>query len=97
MRESWRLMEGFVAEEGKALLPHLAKTRPNLVENHMALVLAAFVSAGLLEVSGCPEPQLSWLGACSLRYGLQPHSKRESHPRLKFMVPQVLDSKQNVC
>ena len=43
-------MEGFVAEEGKALLPHLAKTRPNLVENHMSLLLAAFISAGLLEV-----------------------------------------------
>ena len=51
MHESWRLMEGFVAEEGKSLLPHLAKTRPNLVENHMALILAAFISAGLLEVN----------------------------------------------
>jgi hypothetical protein len=27
MRESWRLSEGFVAEEGKSLLPNLAKTR----------------------------------------------------------------------
>lgn len=51
MRESWRLTEGFVAEEGKMLLPHLAKTRSNLVDCHMALVLSAFISAGLLEVS----------------------------------------------
>jgi len=27
MRESWKLSEGFVAEEGKSLLPHLAKAR----------------------------------------------------------------------
>ena len=27
MRESWKLTEGFVAEEGKSLLPHLAKAR----------------------------------------------------------------------
>ena len=27
MRESWRLSEGFVAQEGKSLLPNLAKTR----------------------------------------------------------------------
>ncbi len=51
MRESWRLTEGFVAEEGNAILPHLAKTRPDLVDNHMALVLSAFISAGVLEVS----------------------------------------------
>lgn len=43
-------MEGFVAEEGQFILPHLAKTRTNLVENHLALILAAFISAGLLEV-----------------------------------------------
>ena len=51
--ESWRLTEGFVAEEGKALLSHLAKTRPNLVENHMSLLLAAFISAGVIEVICC--------------------------------------------
>lgn len=27
MRDCWKLSEGFVAEEGKTLLPHLAKTR----------------------------------------------------------------------
>ena len=50
-RESWRLVEGFVAEEGKAILPHLTRTRPNLVDNHMALILYAFINAQLLEVS----------------------------------------------
>ena len=51
MHESWRLVEGFVADEGKSILRHIAKTRPNLVENHMALLLSSFISAGLLEVS----------------------------------------------
>ena len=50
MHDSWRLIEGFVAEEGKALLHHLAKTRPNLVENHMALLLSSFINAGIFEV-----------------------------------------------
>ena len=26
-QETWRLSEGFVVEEGRAVLPHLAKTR----------------------------------------------------------------------
>ncbi|KAL3868472.1 hypothetical protein ACJMK2_041273 [Sinanodonta woodiana] len=48
-RENWRLTDGFVAEEGKNILPHLAKIRPNLVENHLALLLAAWIGAGLLD------------------------------------------------
>ena len=51
MIDNWRLIEGFVAEEGKTILPHLAKTRPNLVENHMALLLSSFINAGIFEVS----------------------------------------------
>jgi hypothetical protein len=27
MKDTWRLTDGFVAEEGKALLPHMAKIR----------------------------------------------------------------------
>ncbi|KAK3609904.1 hypothetical protein CHS0354_036667 [Potamilus streckersoni] len=48
-RENWRLTDGFVAEEGKNILPHMAKIRPNLVENHLALLLAAWIGAGLLD------------------------------------------------
>ena len=51
MRDDWRLTDGFVAEEGKVLLPNLANIRPNLVENHTALLLAAWIRAGILDVS----------------------------------------------
>ena len=27
MKEDWKLSEGFVAEEGRTILPHLAKVR----------------------------------------------------------------------
>ncbi|XP_038056476.1 rapamycin-insensitive companion of mTOR-like isoform X1 [Patiria miniata] len=49
MQPPWQLSEGFVAEEGKAILPHRAATRTNLTENHLALILLAFTNAGLLE------------------------------------------------
>ncbi|CAI9743242.1 rapamycin-insensitive companion of mTOR-like [Octopus vulgaris] len=49
MREEWKLLEGFVAEEGRAILPHLAKVRPNLIENHLALILAAWIETGILQ------------------------------------------------
>ncbi|XP_070563534.1 rapamycin-insensitive companion of mTOR-like isoform X2 [Ptychodera flava] len=49
MQSSWKLSAGFVCEEAKAILPHRAMTRSNLVENHLALVLQAFICAGLLE------------------------------------------------
>ncbi|XP_071799748.1 rapamycin-insensitive companion of mTOR-like [Asterias amurensis] len=49
MQSSWALTEGFVVEEGKAILPHRAATRTNLTENQLALILLAFTNAGLLE------------------------------------------------
>ncbi|XP_078353189.1 rapamycin-insensitive companion of mTOR-like isoform X2 [Oculina patagonica] len=49
MQDSWKLSEGFVAEEAKALLPHRATGRTNLAKNYIALVLAAFMNAGLFE------------------------------------------------
>ncbi|XP_048583211.1 rapamycin-insensitive companion of mTOR isoform X2 [Nematostella vectensis] len=49
MQDTWRLQENFVAQEGKDLLPHRATGRTNLVSNYTALVLAAFMNAGLLE------------------------------------------------
>ncbi|KAJ8305360.1 hypothetical protein KUTeg_015905 [Tegillarca granosa] len=62
MRENWQLTDGFVAEEGRELLPHMAKIRPNLVENHLALLLSAWIGAGLLgalvEVIITSEPNL---------------------------------------
>jgi len=30
MSDHWKLVEGFVTEEGKALLPHLSKTRSDV-------------------------------------------------------------------
>ncbi|KAL8596171.1 hypothetical protein ACOMHN_021211 [Nucella lapillus] len=48
-KDLWKLTEGFVAEEGRVLLPHCASTRPNLVDNHIALLLSAWINAGVLE------------------------------------------------
>ncbi|XP_034242434.1 rapamycin-insensitive companion of mTOR [Thrips palmi] len=47
-QDSWRLNEGFIAAEGKGVLPHLSKFRPNIVVNHLAALLQAFLDAGLL-------------------------------------------------
>ncbi|KAM7287109.1 rapamycin-insensitive companion of mTOR isoform X2 [Ixodes scapularis] len=49
MQESWKLYEGFVAAEGRDLLPPVTKHRSNLVANYLALLLLAFVQAGILE------------------------------------------------
>ncbi|KAG8226637.1 hypothetical protein J437_LFUL005288 [Ladona fulva] len=48
-KESWSLGEGFVFAEARALLPHLARFRPNLVEIHLSLLLYTLVKCGLLE------------------------------------------------
>ncbi|MGH0170487.1 UNVERIFIED_CONTAM: hypothetical protein FKN15_059063 [Acipenser sinensis] len=48
-QDSWRLSDGFVAAEAKFLLPHRARSRPDLMDNYLALVLSAFISGGLLE------------------------------------------------
>ncbi|KAK3927944.1 Rapamycin-insensitive companion of mTOR [Frankliniella fusca] len=47
-QDSWRLSEGFVAAEGRSVLSHLAKFRPNIVVNHLSALLQAFLNAGLL-------------------------------------------------
>lgn len=49
MQESWKLYEGFVAAEGRDLLPPVTKYRSNLVANYLALLLFTFVQAGILE------------------------------------------------
>ncbi|KAJ8394304.1 hypothetical protein AAFF_G00047110 [Aldrovandia affinis] len=48
-QDSWRLSDGFVAAEAKIILPHRARSRPDLMDNYLALVLSAFISSGLLE------------------------------------------------
>ncbi|XP_041753170.1 rapamycin-insensitive companion of mTOR isoform X4 [Coregonus clupeaformis] len=48
-QDSWRLSDGFVAAEAKVLLHHRARSRPDLMDNYLALVLSAFISSGLLE------------------------------------------------
>ncbi|XP_041958385.1 rapamycin-insensitive companion of mTOR [Alosa sapidissima] len=48
-QDSWRLSDGFVAAEAKVVLPHRARSRPDLMDNYLALVLSAFITSGLLE------------------------------------------------
>lgn len=42
-QDTWRLNEGFVAEEGIAILPHLGATGPDIAEIHLALLLQCFL------------------------------------------------------
>uniref|UniRef100_A0A671R5S6 Rapamycin-insensitive companion of mTOR-like n=1 Tax=Sinocyclocheilus anshuiensis TaxID=1608454 RepID=A0A671R5S6_9TELE len=48
-QDSWRLSDGFVASEAKIILPHRARSRPDLMDNYLALLLCAFIHSGLLE------------------------------------------------
>ncbi|XP_077571303.1 rapamycin-insensitive companion of mTOR-like isoform X3 [Stigmatopora nigra] len=48
-QDSWRLSDGFVAAEAKVILPHRARSRPDLMDNYLAFVLSAFIASGLLE------------------------------------------------
>ncbi|XP_061116623.1 rapamycin-insensitive companion of mTOR isoform X2 [Conger conger] len=48
-QDSWRLSDGFVASEAKVILPHRARSRPDLMDNYLALVLSAFINSRLLE------------------------------------------------
>ncbi|MBN3301048.1 RICTR protein, partial [Amia calva] len=62
-QDSWRLSDGFVAAEAKVILPHRARSRPDLMDNYLALVLSAFISSrlleGLVEVITSSEAQVS--------------------------------------
>ncbi|XP_046679270.1 rapamycin-insensitive companion of mTOR-like isoform X3 [Homalodisca vitripennis] len=49
LQEAFKLSEGFVAAEGKMVLPHLSKSRVNLSELHLSLLLYCFLEAGLLD------------------------------------------------
>ncbi|XP_068166209.1 rapamycin-insensitive companion of mTOR-like isoform X2 [Antennarius striatus] len=48
-QDTWRLNDGFVAAEAKVILPHRARSRPDLMDNYLAFVLSAFITSGLLE------------------------------------------------
>ncbi|XP_073680420.1 rapamycin-insensitive companion of mTOR isoform X3 [Garra rufa] len=48
-QDSWRLSDGFVASEAKIILPHRARSRPDLMDNYLALLLCVFIHSGLLE------------------------------------------------
>lgn len=47
LQDGWRLNEGFVAAEGRSIMPHLSKTTPNITEIHLALLLYVFLEVGL--------------------------------------------------
>ena len=47
--EQWTLNEGFVAEEGRCLLPPITATRPDLVKCFDAILLSTLIDADLLK------------------------------------------------
>lgn len=47
-QDAWRLAEGFVAMEGRNVLPSLANRVPNISEIHTSLLLYCFLETGLL-------------------------------------------------
>ena len=49
-KASWKLADGFVASEGLDILPNIAKSRPNLVENHLSLILHCLLTCDLPNV-----------------------------------------------
>lgn len=47
-QDSWRLAEGFVALEGRSILPSFMNKVPNICETHQAFLLYCFIENGLL-------------------------------------------------
>jgi rapamycin-insensitive companion of mTOR len=47
-QDSWRLAEGFVALEGRSILPSFINKVPNICESHQAFLLYCFIENGLL-------------------------------------------------
>lgn len=47
-QDSWRLSEGFVALEGRSILPSFINKVPNISEIHQAFLLYCFIENGLL-------------------------------------------------
>lgn len=48
-QDAWRLSDGFVAAEGRNILPTLAKSGPNVHEIHTAMLLYCFLESGLID------------------------------------------------
>ena len=46
-RDAWKLADEFVAGEGLDLLPPISKSRPNLVENHLSLLVHCLLKCDL--------------------------------------------------
>ncbi|XP_053949989.1 rapamycin-insensitive companion of mTOR isoform X1 [Anastrepha ludens] len=47
-QDAWLLSNGFVAMEGRCILPSLAARAPNVCEQHLSLLLYCFLETGLL-------------------------------------------------
>ncbi|XP_004525858.1 rapamycin-insensitive companion of mTOR isoform X2 [Ceratitis capitata] len=47
-QDAWLLSNGFVAMEGRFILPSLAARAPNICEQHLSLLLYCFLETGLL-------------------------------------------------
>ncbi|XP_065364051.1 rapamycin-insensitive companion of mTOR [Calliphora vicina] len=47
-QDNWLLSNGFVAAEGRSILPSLAARTPNICEQHLALQLYCFLETGLV-------------------------------------------------
>jgi rapamycin-insensitive companion of mTOR len=46
-RDSWKLSDGFVAAEGRTILPSLTANCPNITELHLALLVYILLECGL--------------------------------------------------
>ncbi|KAI1280892.1 Rapamycin-insensitive companion of mTOR [Halotydeus destructor] len=49
VQDSWQLYNGFVASEGADSLESMAKNRPNLCENYLAILVHSLVCGGLID------------------------------------------------
>ncbi|XP_063704935.1 rapamycin-insensitive companion of mTOR isoform X2 [Culicoides brevitarsis] len=47
-QDAWRITDGFVAVEGRSILPTLAHSVPNITEIHLSMLLYSFVENSLL-------------------------------------------------
>jgi rapamycin-insensitive companion of mTOR len=47
--DSWQVYDGFVASEGKHLLPHISKSRANLFDNYLSILLYSLISFGVIQ------------------------------------------------
>ena len=46
-KEKWKLTDGFLAAEGQDIIACLSKSRPNLLENHMCVLLSCYLRCQL--------------------------------------------------